>query len=114
LKVDHPGRDPGRDSSAGEETEKQLDALITRKHQMRVKTDGHRPSEEMYPESVRRYNAQREQERRAAWAAFHRGQAERHRRTLTDLVVFHEAQAEKYRDENAHHEEDSCSARKAG
>jgi hypothetical protein len=44
----------------------------------------------------------RREENLAAWAAFHRRQAQRHRATLTDLVVFHEAQARKYMG-NAHH-----------
>jgi hypothetical protein len=60
-------------------------------------------------ESERRHNAQREQERRAEWASFHRQQAERHRATLTDLVVFHEAQARKYTDKNRHHNEEATS-----
>ena len=46
---------------------------------------------------------------RAAWASFHRQQAQRHRATLTDLVVFHEAQARKYTAKNRHHNEEATS-----
>jgi hypothetical protein len=48
-----------------------------------------------YMESVRRYNARRREEMRAAWASYHEGQAERHRRTLQDLIAHHETQAAK-------------------
>jgi hypothetical protein len=99
----------------GEAVEKDLDAMIRRRDDKRRQTEGERREEELWAQSCRAHNAQREQERRAAWASFHRAQAERHRATLTDLVVFHEAQAEKYAEKNnGHHEEDSCSARKAG
>jgi hypothetical protein len=46
-------------------------------------------------ESVRRYNDRRREEMRAAWASYHEGQAERHRRTLQDLIAHHETQAAK-------------------
>jgi hypothetical protein len=101
--------DVGRDIGHGEETEKQLDAMITRRHRARVKTEGHRPSEEMYEESCRRHAAQRREANRLAWLAYHRGQAARRRAVLESLVDHHEEQARKYRH---HHEEDSCSTRK--
>jgi hypothetical protein len=47
----------------------------------------------MWAESVRRYNLAHSAERRAAWVEWHRRQAERHRRTLTDLIAHHEAAA---------------------
>ena len=56
----------------GEATEKELDGLIRRRHDTRIRDEGHRPSEEMYAESVRVYNAARERQRRAEWAAYHR------------------------------------------
>ncbi len=43
--------------------------------------------------SVRAYNASREAERRAAWASYHQGQAERLRRTMERLAAVHERQA---------------------
>jgi hypothetical protein len=47
-----------------------------------------------YIESVRRYNAREEEERRQAWASYHEQQAERHRRTLQELISYHETQAQ--------------------
>jgi len=38
-------------------------------------------------------DAIRDARTRQAWASWHRGQAERHRATLTDLVSHHEAEA---------------------
>ena len=49
--------------------------------------------EALWQASVRRYNASREEEMRAAWASFHEDQAERHRRTLEGLITHHETQA---------------------
>jgi hypothetical protein len=51
--------------------------------------------EDLLKESVRRYNARRREEMRAAWTSYHEGQAERHRRTLQDLIAHHEMQAAK-------------------
>jgi hypothetical protein len=51
--------------------------------------------EPFYMESVRRYNDRRREEMRAAWASYHEGQAERHRRTLQDLIAHHETQVAK-------------------
>jgi hypothetical protein len=104
------------DIARSERAEADLDAMITRRHEARAKTEGHRPSEEMYEESVRRYNAQRARERRAEWAGFHGAPAERHRRTLTNLVAFHEAAAQRYTPDknNGHHEEDSCGSTRTG
>ena len=84
------------DIARGEMVEKELDALITRRHDHRVSGEDHRPSEEMYEESTRRYQEQVRAQARAEWHLHHTGQAERLRRTLEDLVAFHEAEAEKY------------------
>jgi len=46
------------DIARGEMVEKELDALITRRHDHRVSGEDHRPSEEMYEESTRRYQEQ--------------------------------------------------------
>jgi len=54
-----------------------------------------REREEMYAESVRRYNARRRRENSARWYAYHTEQAERLRRTLEPLIAFHEAKARK-------------------
>lgn len=76
----------------GEMVDAELDRLISRRaHQdRRADPDELEPS---YAASVRRYNAAREAERRALWADFHAEQAERLRRTSTELIAFHEAKA---------------------
>ncbi len=45
------------------------------------------------PDLQRAQDATRAARTRSAWAAHHLAQAERHRRTLTDLVAFHEDEA---------------------
>jgi hypothetical protein len=57
-----------RDISAGEKVEAEIDAMIRRRGDQRRETEGERPAEEAWMESERRYNAQRERDRRAAWA----------------------------------------------
>jgi len=51
-----------------------------------------------YIESVRRYNARRREEMRAAWCEYHQGQAARHRAVLETLIARHEGEAEKFMD----------------
>jgi hypothetical protein len=77
----------------GEMVEKQLDAMIERRARKRDVDPDER--EELWKESVRRYTARRQEEMRVAWASYHEGQAERHRRTLQDLIAHHETQAAK-------------------
>jgi hypothetical protein len=52
----------------------------------------------LWKASVRAYTARRREEMRAAWASYHAGQAERHRRTLEDLITHHEQAAAKLMD----------------
>jgi hypothetical protein len=82
----------------GELVEKELDAMIERRHDRRVSSEaeGHRPSEEMYEESTRRYQEQMCVRARCEWHLHHTAQAERLRRTLESLIANHEEQAEKY------------------
>ncbi len=47
------------------------------------------------PDLQRSRDATRAAETRRAWSQWHRDQAERHRRALTDLVAHHEEQAER-------------------
>ena len=70
----------------------ELDRLISRRasQDRRPDPDELEPS---YIESVRRYNAAREAERRAEWYSYHLDQAERLRRTMEPLVALHEARA---------------------
>jgi hypothetical protein len=102
LKRRLPEVDPARNISQGfakgEKVEGELDILIARRHEKRARSEGDRRAQEMYEESVRVDNPQREQERRAERADYHRQQAARLRATLTDLVAHHEAQAARYRE----------------
>jgi len=93
------------DIARGEATEKELDLLISRRHDARVKDEGQRREEELWRESERRHAEQRRMANRLAWCAYHVEQAARHRAVLEALVGHHEEQARKYR----HHqrEEDS-------
>jgi hypothetical protein len=81
------------DIARGEMVEKEIDAMIERRSRKgEVDPD---EQEELWKASVRAYTARREEEMRAAWASYHEGQAERHRRTLEDLIAHHEEQAAK-------------------
>jgi hypothetical protein len=68
--------------------EKELDILIERRSRQADPEEEH----ELWRESVRRHNERVQEGNRAAWAAFHEGQAERHRRTLEELIARHEMQ----------------------
>jgi hypothetical protein len=82
----------------GEMVEKELDTLITRRDTERRKTEGERHVEELWMESVRRYNARVGEQQRLARLEYHEGQARRLGSTLAALVRYHEAEAERYRD----------------
>jgi hypothetical protein len=89
------------DIAKGEATEKELDALIRRRHDQRVQTDGERAREALWQESVRRYNARLEADERLERLHYHEGQARRLSSTLEALVAYHRGEAEKYR-QNGH------------
>jgi hypothetical protein len=74
-----------------ETAEKQLDAMIVRRARKGDVDPDER--EESWKASVRAYTARKREEMRAAWASYHVGQAERHRRTLEDLIARHEEKA---------------------
>ena len=82
-----------RNIARGEATEKELDRLITRRHEARVSSEGERQAEEMWQESVKRYEEERLEMAHLEWHAFHCGQAERHRATLQALIEHHESEA---------------------
>jgi hypothetical protein len=79
------------DVAHGEMVEKELDAMIERRARKGEVDPDER--EELWKESVRRYNARRRAENRLAWQQNHEGQAERLRRTVGPLIAFHETQA---------------------
>ena len=84
--------------SRSESVEHDLNRLIERRHDQRRAEESHKPSEELWQESVKRYNAERDRQLRAAWHEYHRGQAARHRAVLKVLIATHEAQAAKLMD----------------
>jgi hypothetical protein len=90
------------DVARGELVEKELDAMIERRARKGEVDPDER--EELWRESVRRYNARRREEMRAAWGEYHRDQAQRHRRTLRDLIRHHEQRAEELCEEARHAE----------
>jgi hypothetical protein len=85
------------DIAHAEMVEKQLDSLIERRSRKGEVDPDER--EALWQQSVRRFNARREQEMRAAWCEHHQGQAARLRAALEDLIAGHEEQAERYRDQ---------------
>ena len=72
----------------------ELDRLIAKRASQDRRPDPDE-QEEIWKASVRAYNARRRGEMRAEWREYHRGQAERQRRTLEVLVSYHETQAER-------------------
>src|SRR5215210_5018545 len=84
------------DIAHGEMVEKQLDALIQR----RARKGGVDPdeAEEIWKESVRRYNDRKQEQLRNEWCEYHQGQAARHRAVLEDLIARHEEEAARLMD----------------
>jgi hypothetical protein len=79
-----------------------VDAELNRLISKRASQDRRPDPDEVEPgyvESVRRFNARRREEIRAAWCEHHQGQAARLRAVLEELVAGHEEQAERYRDQ---------------
>jgi len=83
------------DISRSEGVEHELNRLIVRRHDQRTAEVRHKPSEELWQESLGRYNAERDRQLRTEWAEYHQGQAERHRVVLKGLIATHEARAAK-------------------
>ena len=84
------------DIARSEQVESELDAMIRRRDTHRRQTEGERLEEELYEPSVRAYNARLEAARQAERYEYHRGQADRLRRTMGELVAYHESEAERY------------------
>ena len=83
------------DISRSEWVEHELNRLIERRHDQRTAQERHKPSEELWQESVERYNAERDRQLRTEWAEYHQGQAARHRAVLKALIATHAARAAK-------------------
>jgi hypothetical protein len=95
------------DIARGEQVEAELDAMIRRRDTERRQTEGERRMEELWAQSVRRYNARLEADERLERLHYHEGQARRLSNTLGSLVAYHEAEAEKYR-ENGHYDKEGA------
>jgi hypothetical protein len=65
-----PGLALNRDSAAGEATEKEIDAFISKRHRDRIATEGERQAEESWKVSERAYFARRREENRLAWCDY--------------------------------------------
>jgi hypothetical protein len=81
--------------SHGEMVEAELNRLIEK----RAALDDPEANEELWQQSVRRYNARRQEELQDEWREYHQGQAARHRAVLEELIAGHEQQAERYRNQ---------------
>lgn len=75
--------------------ESELDRLITKRHDQRVKDDGERPAEELYMESVRRHEELERRERLWQLLRFHQGMARSHTANLEALVNRHRLEVER-------------------
>jgi hypothetical protein len=64
----------------GYQVESDLEHLIERRHDKRVKDEGEKAAEEMYAESVRLYHERTRRENRARWYGFHLDMHELHSR----------------------------------
>jgi hypothetical protein len=84
----------GRSDAAAES---QIERFITQRHEKRLSEagEGERREEEMWRESVARYNERERRQMRARWYGWHCDQADRHRRTLEALIAHHEGEAQK-------------------
>jgi hypothetical protein len=83
------------DISRSEWVEHELNRLIERRHDRRTAQERHKPSEELWQESVERYQAERDRQLRTEWTEYHQGQAARHRAVLESLIARHEEEAAK-------------------
>ena len=54
--------------------------------------------EELWRESMRRYNDRKQEQLRSEWCEYHQGQAARHRAVLESLIARHEEEAAKLMD----------------
>jgi hypothetical protein len=83
-----------RDISNGEAVEADLSRLIERRSRQRDADE----QEELWRESVRRYNDRKQEQLRNEWCEYHQGQAARHRAVLESLIARHEEEAAKLMD----------------
>ena len=82
------------DIAQGETAESHLDALITKRHDQRIKDEGERTEHELWQESVERYNAKRQAELTFQWISYHEAAAERALANGEAIAARHRAQIE--------------------
>ena len=87
------------DIAGGEKVEGELDILITRRHEQRVRDEGERAAEELWRVSARIHEAKQQREKLEAWRCYHEDQAASHRRTLEALIAKHEEAAQMLEDD---------------
>jgi hypothetical protein len=85
-----------RDIATGEKVEHELDAFIRKGDKERRRTEGERPEEETWKESVRRYEAARDAHLPQEWCRVPNSPGRPSQGPLEALVAHHEAEAEKY------------------
>jgi hypothetical protein len=78
------------DIARGELVEAELDRFIETRSRRKDPDE----ESELWRKSVEAYEEERRQVARLEWHAYHRGQAERHRRTLEELIGYHETRAQ--------------------
>lgn len=78
-----PGLALNRDIATGEKVEAEIDSLISRRHNDRVRDEGERTVEEHWKASESAYFARRDEERRLELLAYHQAEAERYRNQPT-------------------------------
>jgi hypothetical protein len=83
--------------SRTEQVESDLTRLIEKRHDRRVAEESHRPSEELYQESCRRFAEARRLENTRAWFEFHDAQVRRHEVMYGLLVEHHRQERREYR-----------------
>ena len=87
----------------------QIDALITKRHDQRVRDEGERRTEEAWAESCRAYEAKRQAELVFAWVSYHEEAACRALANGEAIAARHRAQIEALlgngEERNGHHHE---------
>lgn len=74
--MDNPGAGIDRDIAAGERTEAELSAFISRRHQQRLKSEPQRELEAAWVATEKLQEAAKRRENRAGWYAWHTHRAE--------------------------------------
>jgi hypothetical protein len=87
-------RNLGSPTAPGEGVEAELTRLIERRSRQRDADE----ENELWKESVRRYNDRKQQLLRNEWCEYHQGQAARLRAVFEPLIARHEEQAAKLKE----------------